>query len=435
VAAVFLLGLPLAPGRAEAAAFSVYEQSPEGTALAGAMTARVDDASAIFYNPAGLGFQSGISALAGFTYLTAQSTVTAGNGGPSFQSLRGNFVLPDLYFAARLDDKVSLGIGGYTSYGLTVDWQNPADTQSFPGRYLTLRAALQTFTINPTVAVRPIPEISLAAGLDVVVGSVELLRNLNFGSADGRIDLSGGTVAVGANVGGMARLFGGVLSLGLSYRSAVSLNFNNAQVGFTPPVGVATTLPYTMAQTEIGLPHTIAAGLAVRPWSWLVVSADMNAFLWSDTTQQTITLSDATGKNTLTSQTPRNWNNAYAGRLGLEFDLSRALSMQSRIVPKVRVGFAYDQSPVPLATLDPSLPDADRYLVSGGVSVGYRGLGSVDLSYEAVILGSRTATNPSLPITYESNVADVVSLALVLNYEGILSHRGKGFGGLYEPAQ
>ena len=60
-----VLGSGLVPGAARAATYVNDAQSPAGMALAGAMSARADDASAIFYNPAGLGFQSGLSVLAG----------------------------------------------------------------------------------------------------------------------------------------------------------------------------------------------------------------------------------------------------------------------------------------------------------------------------------------------------------------------------------
>ncbi len=429
---LLLLGA-LAPAPAAAAGFAINEQSPQGTALAGAMTARVDDASAVFYNPAALGFQSGISALVGFTLISAQPSVTSNLNGvsSSFDSVRGNFVLPTFFVAARVHDRVSVGVGGFTNYGLTVDWQNPDNGQPFPGRYKVLRAGLQTFTVNPTVAVRPIPEISLAVGLDVVLGSVELARNLSFGGADGRVSLSDGATAVGANVGALVRLFGGGLSLGLSYRSAFNLNFDNGTVGYVPPTGVASVFPYTKAQTSLSMPHAIAAGIAVRPLSWLTISADMNAFLWSNTSELRLTLSDESGKQTLTSTTPRNWNDAYAGRIGFEADLSHTMS-NGHFVPKVRFGFGYDQSPVPAATLDPSLPDADRFLTSVGASFGCRGLGSIDVGYQAIFLRDRTAENPDLRLVYEPSMAHILSVALVLNYDRVLGRRAPGYGSLTE---
>ena len=44
-----------------ATGFSIYEAGTRATALGGAFTASADDGSALFYNPAGLSFQSGTS--------------------------------------------------------------------------------------------------------------------------------------------------------------------------------------------------------------------------------------------------------------------------------------------------------------------------------------------------------------------------------------
>lgn len=437
--AAILLWLLLRTGASEcqAAGFSLYEQSPAGTALAGAMTARPDDASAIFYNPAGLGFQSGLSGLVGFTLITAQPSATqygpgAGVAGSTFDAQRGLFVLPTLFVAARLHDVVSIGLGGFANYGLGVDWQDDNDPRAFPGRYQAQRANLQTFTLNPTIALRPVPEVSLAVGLDVVLGSVELVRALNFGDADGRIALAAGAAAIGGNVGALVRLLGGGLTLGFSYRSSAALSFREAKVGYTPPSGASSRFPFTTGETKIPLPHLIAAGLAVHPLSWLIISADVNAVLWSETQELRLTLTDASGKLSQTSVIPRHWRDTYAARLGFEASLAEALPAGAPLVPKIRFGFAYDQTPVPASTLEPSLPDSDRFLGALGVSLGYRGLGSVDLGYSAVFFRPRTAENPDLRLAYDMGTAHIFSAALVISYDRILAHRAAGFGGLFD---
>jgi long-chain fatty acid transport protein len=434
-----LLGILLfaAPQLGHAAGFSVYQQSPSGTALAGALTARPDDASAIFYNPAGLGFLNGLSLLAGATLISPD--VTARQPGQEagrnvYYARRDLAVLPNLYAALRLHDVLSVGIGAFSSHGLGINWRD--DARPFPGRYKAEKAALRTVTINPTIALRPIPAISFAAGFDIVVASVELIRAVNFGDADGRLALTAGANAVGGNFGVLARLIEGRLSAGLSYRSPVSLSFEGGKVGFTPPPGAGPiAFPYTTGRAQLTLPHTLSVGLAVSPLRWLLISADVNAMLWSDIHELKIELTYEPPPNmprvTQTSITPRDWRDAVALRLGIEGDFSRLLPEHLRVQPKVRLGFAYDQTPVPAHTLDPSQPDADRFLASAGLSLGYRGLGSVDLSYMTVFTQGRASQNPDLLLAY-STTAYVFSAALVVQVERILQRRSAAYaGGLF----
>lgn len=428
LATALLCAAAMAPRAAQAAAFSIYEQSAAGTALAGALTARADDASTIFYNPAGLGFLPGLSVLAGGTLITAKPSAETA-AGQTFEGKRGVFFLPSLFAAARVHDHFSVGVGAFASHGLGIDWQVEGGAP-FPGRFKVQRASLQTFTINPTIAVRVLPMISLAAGFDAVIGAVELKRALALGQDEGAVDLAAGTTGFGGNVGVQVALLPGRLSAGFSYRSQVKLAFEGGKVGYTPPPGVAGAFPYTTGGAEIELPHTFAFGAAARI-AFLSVSADLNAVQWTSTRELRLVLSDEAGRLTQTSVTPRDWRETIAVRVGVEADLSRFAPRS--FSPKVRVGFAYDQTPIPANTLDPSLPDGDRFLGSLGLSLGYRGLGSIDLGYMAVFPETRTSTSMDLPLRYGTS-AHVASASLVLQLDNLIGRRSEAYArGLLSP--
>jgi long-chain fatty acid transport protein len=418
------IGLGFFPAVASAAGFLQTDLSPAGTGLAGAMTARADDASAIFYNPAGLGFQSGLSVLAGITLQNPIQSVTDSSGN-SYDAKRVHPILPTIYAAARVTDRLAFGLGLFVNHGLVVDWQNADDARPFPGRYKTLSINLQTFTINPTMTFRPIPELAIGAGIDIELGTLELIRALSFGSADGRIDIAGSSVAVGGNVGMLARLLDGRLNFGLNYRSGINLHFQNMQVGATAPPGVNLVFPFNQAATDVTAPNVIALGVAGKPANFLTISADFISALWDNVHDQTISLSDPAG-DVQVSPTPRNWHNAYSGRLGVEADLGTAILARSKLWPKVRVGFGYDQSPVPTNTMDTASPDSDRFLVSAGVSIGYRGLGSIELGYMAVLFRERTSDNPDLPLTYDTTI-HTFSMALNLQLEKVFGKRSPAY--------
>ena len=171
-----------------------------------------------------------------------------------------------------------------------------------------------------------------------------------------------------------------------------------------------------MWPSELPTPHTISVGVAGKPLPWLTVSADYIATLWSSVREQRITLS-SDDNHTQTQIIPRAWSDASSGRLGLEADL-RTFLPKSKLWPKIRVGFGYDQSPVPSSTLEPSAPDADRILPSVGFALGLRGVGSIEASYSAVIFSQRTSENPDLRLTYNGTL-HVISAALNLQLERV----------------
>jgi long-chain fatty acid transport protein len=416
--------LGLFPAVAGAAGYVNGEQSPAGVGLGGAMVARPDDASAIFYNPAGLGFQSGLSVLAGVSLALPQQSATplptSGDTGGAYHAKSAVYVLPTIFAAARVSDKVAVGLGFFVHHGGGADWRNPDDPRPFPGRFLSLSTNLQSFTFNPTVTFRPVPEVAIGGGVDIEYGTLATVRALALGDAEGQISLAGSNVAVGGNAGALVRLLDGRLNFGLSYRSAITMHFQGMQTSVTGPAQVALAFPYTQAATDVSAPHTVSIGVAVKPIRYLTISADAISSLWSNNREQQTRLSDAAGDTNVTVM-PRNWNNAYSGRLGLELDLGPALS-RSKFWPKVRVGFGYDQSPVPTSTLEPGNPDGDRLMPAAGVSLGYRGLGSLELGYTAVLFLSRTADNPNLQMTYDSMI-HVFSAAVNLQLERVFGKR------------
>lgn len=407
------------PSWVHAAGYVNSDQSPAGVGLAGAMSARADDASAIYYNPAGLGFQSGLSVLAGISLVNLSQSVTD-SANKTYNSQGGNFVLPTIFAAARATDRLSIGLGVFVNHALTADWQDENATQPFPGRYKALKVSIQSFTFNPTIALRVVPQVSLALGLDVELGSLEVVRALALGSADGKISVAGSAVGVGGNFGALGRFLDGRLNFALTYRSGINLHFEGMQVGATAPPGVSLVFPFNQATTDLPTPHTITVGMSGKPVPMLALSFDLISTLWSDNKNQSLKLTDPNG----TSQvqiTPQNWHDTYSPRVGIEADFASLLP-SSKLWPKARLGFGYDPTPVPTKTQDSSSPDSDRFIAAVGVSLGYRGIGSIELAYSAVIFQPRTTDNPDLPLSYSSMI-NVFSVALNLQLETLFGQR------------
>jgi long-chain fatty acid transport protein len=373
---------------ARAAGFGLDVQSGRGTGMASAVTGFIDDSAAIYYNPAGIAQGRLLDAQIGdslimpsFTYHPASgsSTTTPFEVVPPFQA----------FVSGGITDSLSIGVGVFTPYGLTLSWPD-----GWGGKSLVTSAQLATYDINPTVAYRLGP-VRIGAGLQVVRGTVDLKRKVETGSQEVSTELGGGAWGVGGNVGVQIDAVEQYLMFGVHYRSQVQLDFSGNASFDNVPATLQGTLHDQSASTTLTTPDTVAIAVASRPIKSLVVDAEVVWTNWSRL--QSIVLSfpnDSSG--TLGSTEPKNWSNVVNYRVGGELAIDDAW--------RVRAGVLYDPSPAPASTLGPDLPDCDRLnLAVGGSYVHSSGL-RVDLGYQFLFLFRRTSTMPQLPGDYDGNV-------------------------------
>lgn len=427
-----LFGLVLAPGLdaapAAAAGLAQNEQSARVMGMGGAFVAVADSPGTLFYNPAGLVQLDGLKLELGVTLLTPsvrfQGVAPAG-GEAEVNTVRPYTPLPSAYVSYRVHDRVAVGLGVYMPYGQTVQWPEAVDAAgarvSWWGRDLLRRASLKTFFVTPTIGVKLHRRVLLGLGFSVVQGAVTLERSVTF-SADAADDvqlkLSGDDVAVSASAGLLVQVLPELLHLGLTFRSGVDFTFAGTAVysrggdGAGVPAGLRTQLIDGPVSAELSLPHTIGFGLAAFPFSGLTLGLAVEVVTWSSFDRLVIQHGDLTDESGAVTRErghldmvePKLWHNSVTLRLGAEYELLR------RNLP-VRLGFAYDQSPVPEATVGPGTPDASGYHFSLGMGYRLRGF-TVDLAYQYRFSDSvkSTAAAP-LPGTYQTS-AHLLALSL-----------------------
>jgi long-chain fatty acid transport protein len=225
----------------------------------------------------------------------------------------------------------------------------------FPGRFVATDTELQSVTVNPTVSLRATDWLALGAGLDVLWASAELKRQIQVGEAEGTAHLGGTAQAVGFNFGVLAMLVPRRLSVGLAYRTGVTLDFD-LKAHFAVPPELAGTVGDQPAHLSLPLPHNLSVGLAITPAERLTLTADVHVTLWSDFHTLAVTFPSS---DTQPLVAPRDWRDTVSLRLGAEIVAAHGLAL--------RLGVGFDQSPVPVTTLDPTLPVSNRALVSAGL--------------------------------------------------------------------
>jgi long-chain fatty acid transport protein len=175
---VLVVSLLVANG-AFASGFQVTAQSARSMGMGLAMTGVADDASAIFYNPAGLAFQD-TALVAGVMLATNTEGRYTGPTGLAENQVDGISVLPELY-ATKKFGIAHVGLGINAPFGLPMRWEN---RDTFSGRRVSYLSNIRTLNVNPTVAFALTPTLGVAVGGDWVHSKLQLERRRAFAGFD-----------------------------------------------------------------------------------------------------------------------------------------------------------------------------------------------------------------------------------------------------------
>jgi len=354
------------PAPARAAGFAIFEQGARGMGFAGAFTAQANDPSAIFHNAAGIAFLKGHQLYFGGTLIHPTSTFTGADPFPgSAVTEKGDVGLllpPAAYYTHQFSERMVLGIGVHTPFGLTSNWASP---DTFSGRFLSQRAELKDFSINPTIGYKLADRLAIGGGPDIRVSWVSLQRRVAVinpftqkvaDAASVQLD-SNKDVSVGFNVGALAKI-SDTLSVGAQYRHKVSASYTGAATFTQLPTGntqfdtlLSARLPSgsQAVTTGIGFPSIVTSGVAWAPGDW-TFEADLDWYQWSTFRRLSIAFTD---RPELSEDIVENYTNTFQYRFGLERRMGERYA--------VRGGYFFDKSPAPAASVSPLLPDADRH--------------------------------------------------------------------------
>lgn len=377
-------------GSAFASGFSIYEASVRANGMLGAFSAYAEDASSIFYNPAGLGGLEGVNITGGATIIAPRSTFRnlspLAPTGQETAMEKQEFFVPNFYGSYQITDNLTAGIGVYAPFGLGTKW--PED---WVGRGSSIETSIETIFVTPAVGYEfsdtGIGNIRIGAGLQIAAhGKVKLSRAVMNFSPEGTFALDGELKepAFGFNAG-IQYDPTDKITLGFTYRSKVTTefegdaNFENLSVGFPSS---------TQGGAEITLPASYVVAFNVEPVEGLTTELDYVWWGWSSYDELAIEFDQqipALGGSTIVSE--RNYKDSWQLRLGAEYT---ELPVEGLTI---RGGIAYDENPIRDRYVDPTLPDSDRWLFSGGLSYQVTDYLAVDTSYIFIRAKQRKVTN------------------------------------------
>ncbi len=379
----------VAAGEAGASGISLDLQSGRGVAMAGSVVGFIDDASAIYYNPAGIAQGQGIDVELGITIIVPIFSNTAANGVQT--NAQSTPITPPFFYATYgISDEVTVGIGVFTPYGLSLSYP-----EGWTGRFLVNSVDDKEFDINPTVAFHFGP-VRFGGGVQIVYSSVELKNNINLLTSNPNVytppapasDLGASTWGFGGNVGIQVDIIEKVLQIGATYRSRVTFNYNGNVHFSNIPSAFQGVLYDQAGSTTITTPDSVALGVAFRPLACLTLDADVAWFGWQVFQSIALTFPKTPALN---SVEPKSWHHSWQGKIGAEWVIDEHWAL--------RAGLMFDETPSPTSTLQPDVPDSSRLNFAGGF--GWRsGAFHVDLGAQYIYFFPVTSgiTSTSLPL-------------------------------------
>ena len=420
---------------AAAAGYSLVEQSGSGmgNAFAGG-AASAEDASTIYFNPAGMSRLSGTQAvvalhairpsaefLPGPTAAGALLQPTGNNGGDP-----GDWgYVPNAYLAMEIDPALKFGIGVNVPFGLKTSY-DPA----WIGRFQALKSKILTVNINPSLAYRVSDTLTLGAGLNYQRIDGELTSAVNYSAAAALATanpltppaaLPGLAAIAGASSEGVSTVKGsdaawgynfGILvdatpqtRIGFSYRSTIDYTLTGTVSFANRPALLAAAIPDSAATLNVRMPDTFSASAFHQLDGKWDLMADATWTGWSVFKQ--LKIDRASGANLITVQ--ENWRDTWRLSVGANHHYNDRWM--------ARMGLAYDQTPVPDAFRTARIPDQNRVWLSFGGQYKPGKDSAIDVAYTHLFMANipiadnqAAAGNGNLAGTYGAVATNILSV-------------------------
>jgi long-chain fatty acid transport protein len=399
------------------AGYAVAEQSVTGLGRAFAGQAAVaEDASTIFFNPAGLTYLTHSQIAQGLNFILPQSEFNDnGSNAPALggaplggrEGDAGNLaIVPNLYYAHRLNDDVVLGIGVNAPFGLVTEYSD-----NWIGRYHAIKSDLLTININPSIGFKATERLSLGFGINLQYIDLELTQAVDFGTIcasalvgacaaplanDGKVKLEADDWSWGFNLGLMFQATDAT-RVAVTYRSKIEHHLTG-KGEFSIPTNVPGALAGALGfnngaiSGNVALPESASLAIHHQVNDKWAVMADASWTRWERFEELAIVAADPTSK--LNSTKEESWENSMRYGLGLTYAHNDKWTF--------RGGIAYDETPISDDFRTARIPGEDRKWVAVGASYKYSDHITIDAGYTHIFVSNPEIDESlDLPLNHE----------------------------------
>lgn len=395
---IFSVALASASVPVLAGGFALNEQSASamGVANAGA-AANPENATTVFFNPAGMSQLSGTNLSFGAAVLdidaeldrdSASALTAAGN--PVSGESGGDFapfaILPNIYLTHELNDSVDVGFGLHAPYGLKADYDN-----DFVGRYFADKTELTAIAFSPSIALNDGNGFSLGFGVNLLYAEGRLAKfqdySANYAQAqslgysgpafeEGYVDIEGDDVAVTFSVGLLWEVSERT-QFGLSAQSGTELELEGDATLTNVPQAALTAggLDFSFATLSekvvvpLEIPESITVGARHRLTDDITLLAGATWAKWSRFVALDVVSREENGAisalggpkygdPSYVGHVSENWRDTWQANVGVIWQATPAWALKA--------GYAYDQSPVNERFRTARIPSDDRQWLTLG---------------------------------------------------------------------
>ena len=404
------------PLASQAAGFALIEQSGSGMGNAYAGGAAIaEDASTIFFNPAGMTYIEGTQA-AGALHLIKPNAefndkgstkafsvpaglVPTGDEGPNAGDLA---FVPNFYFMTEISPSIKVGVGMNAPFGLKTEYDD-----EWVGRFQADKSEVKTININPSIAVKVNDQLSFGFGLSAMRAEATLTRQVNRVVApETSVEIKGNDWGFGFNLGAIYQVTEGT-RIGLAYRSKVEQHLEGRSK--SPLVAALNT----KVKADVTLPEAFSVSAFSQLNDTWDLMGDVTWTRWSRFKELRIDFANATPD----SVTPENWENTMRYSIGVNYRYSDAI--------KLRAGLAYDEEAIKDEFRTARIPGNDRKWLSLGASYQMTPASNFDIGYSHLFISdseidddqtsAAEGFNGRLRGDFEGSV-DILSLQLTHNF-------------------
>lgn len=350
------------------------------------------ESESMIFNPAGMAWMDGTLDFSG-SVTGIFATAKAKYQGREYETDNDASTPISLNLGFRVYDNLKVGLSFYTPYGSNINW-----TKNWPGAVLNQSVKLSTYTIQPTVAWKILPNLSVGAGMMVTWGNVDLNKGLiTPQSMDAMLSMMqipysfGETVPASVNLNGKAKPRVGInigamwdinqqWTVGFSFRSKMEMKVKSG----TATVNYANDMAEQLMQSKLNLINNAnftakmpcAAvytwGVSYKPVDRLILAFDAQLTGWSAYKRLDIEfLSEQVAQ--FDQHLTKKYRDSWTFHLGGEYNLTDRFD--------IRAGLMIDTSPVDKNHYNPETPGMTKIEPSVGLSFRPINRLSIDASF------------------------------------------------------
>ena len=384
-------------GSAWSAGFALNEQSIKSMGMSQAgRSATAADATTLFANPAGMTQLTGTNMSGNATFIYAPADIENAQGSQAGTN-NGDMIPPTWvgagFMTHQMNDQLTIGIGNYAPFGLATNYES-----SFQGRYFGDKSKVKVIAIQPTIAYKLTPELSI--GMGISVSKLEGLLSAYSIALTNPVEVNGDDISYGYNVGVLWQVMPQT-RIGFDYRSKTDYNLK----GTTELTGTGIEFPATL---DISTPATFELSVSHELNPNVNIHGSVGLTQWSVLEKLVIENGGGASGAFKTSIEELDWKDSWAYSVGADWKMDDALTL--------RAGLGIDKTPVTDSHRSVRVPSEDRTVLSVGLSYDINDKMSIDAAYmylkedTAHVSASKSVASINGPITYSADYNGIAHL-------------------------